>query len=83
MTQTEIAARVRKLIAERLDIAEASLADDAEFAALNCDSIDLLEVMMSAEDEFGIELPEDETDLFVTVKDAIDLVTRLVPKDSA
>lgn len=73
--------RVRELLTYHLGIDqddpkaklqdELSLIDD-----LGCDSLDFVELIMAAEEEFGISLPDSEWEKAVTVKDAIDVISR-------
>ena len=64
--------KVIKIIAEKFDVdpsevvPEASLIDD-----LGADSLDLVELVMTIEEEFDMEIPDDDTKNLVTVKDAI------------
>jgi acyl carrier protein len=67
--------KIIKVIAEKLsvDVAdvvlEASMVDD-----LGADSLDLVELIMSMEEEFDVEIPDEEAEKIITVKDAIDFV---------
>ena len=64
--------KVRKLIAEKLDVdyndvvPQASLIDD-----LGADSLALVEMIMTMEEEFDIEVPDDDAEKLVTVENAI------------
>lgn len=64
--------KVRKVIAEKLSVdidevvLKASLVDD-----LGADSLDLVELVMTMEEEFDIEIPDEEAENLVTVEDAI------------
>lgn len=65
--------RVKKIICEQLEVKEeevvpsASLVDD-----LRADSLDAVELVMALEEEFEIEIPDEEAEKIITVKDAID-----------
>ncbi|PIE70485.1 MAG: acyl carrier protein [Deltaproteobacteria bacterium] len=67
--------KIKKIIAEKLNVdldevvPEATLVDD-----LGADSLDLVELVMSMEDVFEIEINEDQAALILTVKDAIDFI---------
>ena len=67
--------KVKKVIAEKLSvdleevIPEASFVDD-----LGADSLDLVELIMSMEEEFDIEISDDDAEKLATVKDAIDFI---------
>ena len=69
--------KVKKIIAEKLSVdlnevvPEASFVDD-----LGADSLDLVELIMSMEEEFDIEIPDEDAEKLVTVKDAIDFINR-------
>ncbi|MBT3310738.1 MAG: acyl carrier protein [Desulfobacterales bacterium] len=67
--------KIIKVIAEKLsvDVADvvlgASMVDD-----LGADSLDLVELIMSMEEEFDVEIPDEEAEKIITVKDAIEFV---------
>lgn len=69
---SNVAARVKELIAKQLGIDQAKVTDEARFGAdLNADSLDTVEVMMTLEEEFSIEISEEQAEKIVTVGDAI------------
>jgi acyl carrier protein len=75
--RTEIEARVRKVLAEQLAVDEAQVVPDARFAEdLNADSLDLVEAVLALEEEWNIEIPEDEMDGVKTVGQAVELVAQ-------
>lgn len=75
MDKTEIDARVRKVLAEQLAVDEAQVVPDARFAEdLNADSLDLVEAVLALEEEWNIEIPEEEMDGVKTVGQAVQLV---------
>ena len=72
---TEIDARVRKVLAEQLAVEEALVVPEARFAEdLNADSLDLVEAVLALEEDWTIEIPEEEMDGVKTVGAAINLV---------
>ena len=64
--------RLRKLIAEQLGVDESRVVPSASFADdLEADSLDLVELIMSLEEEFGVEIPDDDAEKIATVGDAM------------
>jgi acyl carrier protein len=69
----EIAARVVKIVAEQLGVAEVEVKPQAAFMAdLGADSLDTVELVMALEDEFGMEIPDEDAEKITTVQLAID-----------
>ena len=74
-TKDEILVKVSGIIAKQLKVEEAeiklekSLIDD-----LNADSLDIVELVMSLEDEFGFEIPDSEAEKLRTVSDAVNYI---------
>lgn len=67
--------KVKKIIADQLDFdvseitAESSIADD-----LGADSLDVVDMVMTFEDEFGIEIPDDAVETIKTVGDVVKFI---------
>jgi acyl carrier protein len=75
MDQGSIEDRMRKIIAEQLGVDESQVVPSASFEEdLNADSLDLVELIMSLEEEFGIEISEEDAEKIRTVGDAVDYV---------
>jgi acyl carrier protein len=69
----EIAARVIKIVAKQLGVVEAEVKHESAFTAdLGADSLDNVELVMALEDEFGMEIPDEQAEKIVTVQLAID-----------
>jgi acyl carrier protein len=64
--------RLRKLIAEQLGVDESRVVPSASFTDdLEADSLDLVELIMSLEEEFGVEIPDEDAEKIATVGDAM------------
>jgi acyl carrier protein len=67
--------KVQAIVAEQLGVEPEKVVPDAEFVAdLNADSLDLVELIMTLEEEFGIEISDEEAEKIVKVSDAIDFI---------
>jgi acyl carrier protein len=67
--------RVQAIVAEQLGVEPDKVVPDAEFVAdLNADSLDLVELIMSLEEEFGIEISDEEAEKIVKVSDAMEFI---------
>ncbi len=79
--------RVKKIIVEQLGAGEEEAVSSANFVDdLGADSLDLVELIMSLEEEFSdssqkIEIPDDDAEKIVTVQDAVDYIRDLGVQD--
>ena len=72
---SDIAERVKKIVVEHLGVEAAQVKEDAKFIDdLGADSLDIVELVMAFEEEFGVEIPDDAAEKIATVKDAIDYI---------
>ncbi len=70
---SDIEARVKKIIAEQLGVEEAQVTNEKSFVTdLGADSLDTVELVMALEDEFEIEIPDEDAEKITTVQAAID-----------
>ena len=67
--------RVRSIVAERLGVDEEKVTMEAEFIGdLNADSLDLVEVIMAMEQEFNLEIKDEDAENIRTVSDAVQYI---------
>jgi acyl carrier protein len=67
--------KIKKIISEKLSVDLDEIVPEASFIDdLGADSLDLVELIMSMEEEFDIEISDEKAEELVTVKDAIDYV---------
>ena len=68
---SETADRVKKIVVEHLGVEADKVTEDASFIDdLGADSLDIVELVMAFEEEFGVEIPDDAAEKIATVKDA-------------
>ena len=68
---TDVEEKVKKIIVDQLGVEEAEVTPDAKFIDdLGADSLDTVELVMALEEEFGIEIPDEDAEKIATVKDA-------------
>ena len=73
--------RLISAIADVLDLDKSTIAADSKFVDdLGADSLDVLEIIMGIEDEFGIQIPTDQTESIVTVGDAYEKIKQALNK---
>ena len=71
----ELFEKMKKLIAERLEIEEGKITPDSSFRQdLGADSLDTYELIYAIEEELGITIPDEKANEFETVRDALDFI---------
>ena len=67
-----VAEKVKSIIVEQLGVDEEEVTSDASFVDdLGADSLDTVELVMAFEEEFGLEIPDDDAEKIARVKDAV------------
>ena len=67
--------RIRTIVVEQLGVDEEEVTPDASFVDdLGADSLDTVELVMAFEEEFGIEIPDEEAEKITRVKEAVDYI---------
>lgn len=74
--------RVKQIIVEQLGVDEGEVVANASFVDdLGADSLDVVELIMAFEEEFGIEIPDEDAEKLLTVRDAINYIEMNVGGD--
>ncbi len=75
MASDQVAEKVQDIIAKSLGVNRSEVVSSASFIDdLNADSLDVVELVMTIEKEFHIEIPDDEAEKIRTVQDAVDYI---------
>lgn len=71
--------KVKKIIVAQLNVEESEILLTSSFLTdLGADSLDIVELIMAFEDEFGIEIPDEDAEKIAVVGDAVDYISKLV-----
>ncbi len=73
--------KIKQVIAEQLGLNEDEIESDASLIDdLGADSLDIVELVMAMEEDFGMEIPDEDAEKIVTVQDIIDYVKKRTQK---
>ena len=74
-SREEIFERVKSVLSEQLGVDEGEITEEASFQDdLDADSLDLVELIMELEDNFGMKIPDEDAQKITTVGQAVDYV---------
>mgnify|MGYP001111690022 CR=1 FL=1 len=80
----EIYEKVKEIIIDKLNVDESKIVPEARFREdLKADSLDLVELIMEFEDEFGVEIPDEEAEKISSVGEAVAFLEKLLAKKAA
>lgn len=69
--------KVKSIVAEQLSVDEAQVVPEASFQTdLNADSLDVVEMVMALEEEFDIEIPDEDAEAITTVEKAVEYIDK-------
>lgn len=71
---TDIAERVRNIVAERLNVNPEEITLETTFEDLGADSLDVMDLIMELEQEFDIEIPDEDAENIRTIEDTINYI---------
>jgi acyl carrier protein len=75
-SRDEVFERIKEVLSERLSVEESDITEEANFQEdLDADSLDLVEMIMELEDQFGIKIPDEDAQKIQTVGQAVEYVT--------
>ena len=71
----DIAEKVQEIVSDKLDVDGADITEDQDFVEdLKADSLAIVEVVLALEEQFEIEIPDEDTEKIKTVRDAIEYI---------
>jgi len=80
----DVKKRVKELIAEQLGVDESKIIESASFANdMGADSLDLVELVMALEDEFGVNIPDEDAEKIQTFGSAVEYVREKLQSSTA
>lgn len=83
MKMEEVQSKLKEIVMDRLNAEEDQIKPEASFVEdLGADSLDIVELIMGIEEEFGIEIPDEDAEKLTTVGEAMEYVkTKLAVED--
>ncbi|MCF2971707.1 acyl carrier protein [Synechococcus sp. Nb3U1] len=77
MSADDVYSRVRKIVSDQLGVEDGKVTPEANFQNdLGADSLDTVELVMAFEEEFDLEIPDEDAEGIATVQDAVDYISK-------
>jgi acyl carrier protein len=73
-TKDDTSAKIVSIVAEKLSLPQENVKAEATFKDLGADSLDIVEIIMSFEETFGIEIKDEDAEKIKTIGQAVDLI---------
>ena len=70
--------KVKDIIANQLSVDKSIINNNTTFSDVNADSLDVVDVLMALESEFGLQIPDEEVDNFNTIGDLASFITKML-----
>jgi acyl carrier protein len=75
MDREELYEKIKGVVVDQLGVEEDDISEDASFVDdLGADSLDIVELVMALEEEFGVSIPDEQAEKIKTVGDAVDFI---------
>jgi len=79
---SKIEDKIKKIIVEQLDVDKSKLCNESSFSKdLGADSLDIIELIMSIEEEFKVSISDEDAEKITTIKEAIEFIEKVLPKE--
>ncbi|MGB9876751.1 MAG: acyl carrier protein [bacterium] len=78
---TDIAEKVRNIVAERLNVNPEEVTLETTFEDLGADSLDVMDLIMELEQEFDIEIPDEDAEKIRTIEDTVNYIQSRLQKE--
>lgn len=79
MDRDEIFGKVKEITVSQLGVEESEVDIDTSFVDdLGADSLDIVELVMALEEEFGLEIPDEDAEKIATIKDGVDYIEKKI-----